>query len=351
MSLLFAAAVTIEDVFTPIMTNIWQRLKAPFLVLAPMEGVTDTVFRRVINRCGRPDISFTEFTNVEGMNSVGRAAVEQNLSYSPEERPLIAQIWGLEPLHYEKAAEEIVRRGFDGVDINFGCPERNVVKKGACSAMINTPDLAVEIIKATKKGVRGKIPVSVKTRIGFKTIETEKWVSLLLEQEIDALTIHGRTAKDKSLVPNRWEEIEKAVAIRNRMKSGTIMIGNGDVTSRDEAIEKCKQYGVDGIMIGRGVFKDPFVFHPTKSIHQLSPLERLELLEFHIHLFENTWGKTKNYEILKRFYKIYMNGFVNAQNVRVAMMDTYAFEEIKPLVKTIASTLASTGDVIQPVVE
>jgi tRNA-dihydrouridine synthase len=204
------------------MNNFWKKIKSqtsnvPFFVLAPMEDVTDTVFRQIVQKAnqGMPQILFTEFTNCDGICSVGKARVIHRLRYTEVEKPLVAQIWGKTPQNYYETAKLCLEMGFDGVDINFGCPEKNVIKQGCCSAMIKTPHLAQEIIEATKSGVDNQIPVSVKTRIGFSKIQTEEWIPFLLEQNLPALTIHGRTVAGSEL-PANWEEIQKTVNLRNQ---------------------------------------------------------------------------------------------------------------------------------------
>ncbi|MBI2029725.1 tRNA-dihydrouridine synthase [Candidatus Gottesmanbacteria bacterium] len=295
------------------MKNFWQKLEKPILALAPMEEVTDTVFRQIVASCCPPDVFFTEFTNVEGLLSKGKNVVSQRLQFTSKERPIIAQIWGLNPESYYKAARYIKDLGFDGIDINMGCPEKKVVKTGSCSALMNNRDLAVKIIKATREGAGG-LPMSVKTRIGFAKIETDNWISFLLQQELDGLIIHGRTVKEASDVPAQWDEIGKAVILRNKISPATIIIGNGDVLTYNQARQYWQKYKVDGVMIGRGVFKNPWVFDKNKT--SVTPLELIDLFIKHITLFENTWGDSKNFSIMKKFYKMYINGFEGAGELR-----------------------------------
>jgi len=195
--------------------------------------------------------------------------------------------------------------------------------------------MAKEIIKATKAGVKGKIPISVKTRIGFKNIVTEKWSRFLLSQEIDALTVHGRTTKELSNVPCHWDEIGKVVKIRDEMGINTLIIGNGDVKSLDEMDKKVKEYGVDGVMIGRGVFTDPYIFNSSESIFDKTPSEKIELMKKHINLYKETWGDKKNYSELKRYYKVYINGFAGAAKMRDKLMKTNEYEEVFRLIDDI----------------
>ena len=302
------------------MQTIWHRLKRPFFALAPMENVTDTVFRRIVARCGRPDVFFTEFVSTEGMCSKGYERVKRRLEFTDEERPIIAQIWGSKPEKFFKAAKMVASMGFDGIDINMGCPDRKIVGKGSCSGLIRTPSLAQEIILATKEGA-GILPVSVKTRIGYKDIRTQEWIGFLLEQPIAAITIHARTVKEMSKVPAHWEEIEKAVLLKNQMKKDILIIGNGDVVSYKDAMAKYEHFKVDGIMIGRGIFDNLWIFRdldPLKISHE----EKLRLLINHISLFEKVWGTDKPYDVMKKFFKLYISDFPNATTLRSELMQS-----------------------------
>lgn len=334
--------------------NFWQMLERPIVALAPMEGVTDTVFRRVVAKAAPPSVFFTEFTSVEGMASeVGSESVERRLIYTEEERPIVAQIWGINPHNFEKAAERIVEMGFDGVDINMGCPDKAVVKMGSGSALVKDKPLAAEIISAVKRGVAGRIPVSVKIRIGYKEVETEDWARFLLEQGIDVLTIHGRTTKQMSKVPADWEEIAKVVNVRNNLGVHTLVLGNGDVfsaRSQDTLVgtsgfvvknangiwQDPMEFGVDGIMIGRGVFVDPWVFELYEAIHGRE--ERLDLLLYHLDLWEQQWSSKdeypyiKHYDILKKFFKIYISHFEGAKELRMRLMETHLVDEAREIV-------------------
>lgn len=284
-----------------------------------MEDVTDTVFRQVLVKCGVPDIFFTEFTNVEGILSAGHKQVSQRLKFSQNEHPLVAQIWGLKPENFFKVAHILAETGFDGIDINMGCPERRVIKMGACAAMINNPHLASEIILATREGA-GKLPISVKTRIGVKEIVTENWIGHLLSQKIDALTVHGRTVKEMTDVPAHWDEIKKTVDLRNKMGVDTVILGNGDVYSCEDGFDKASKSGVDGVMIGRGVFLNPWIFNPNVNLTDVTVKQRLDLLLTHTKLFVDTWGDEKNFNIMKKFFKVYVNGFEGASGLRADLM-------------------------------
>jgi tRNA-dihydrouridine synthase len=211
-------------------TNPLAALPQPFFVLAPMDDVTDTVFRQVVASCAPPDLYFTEFVNVDGLQSPGRERLMKKLQYTDEEQPLIAQIWGKDPANFEKTAAELVDMGFAGVDLNMGCPEKNVVNNGVCSALINDRPLASEIITATQRGVAGRVPVSVKTRIGFNAIDLT-WIEFLLTHDLDMLTVHARTRKEMSNVPAHWDVMGDIRALRDRISPRTLIVGNGDVES------------------------------------------------------------------------------------------------------------------------
>ncbi len=324
------------------MTFSWTDLPKPCFVLAPMEGGTDTVFRQILASCGRPDVMFTEFTNVEGLLSKGREEVGKRLIHEENEKPLIAQIWGKNPESFFEVSQQLAKMGFSGIDINMGCPERTVVANGCCSALIDNPSLATEIIEAVRKGAGG-LPVSVKTRIGFKSIETERWIGFLLEHDLDALTVHFRTQKEMSLVPAHWEEAEKVVKLKAKSsKLKTVIIGNGDVVSKKQGKELAEKYGLDGIMIGRGAFLNPYVFDETVDYASQAREERIKLLRKHLDLFETTWkvthplserGYTKSFAPLKRYFKIYISGFDGAAELREKLMATQNLEETREVLK------------------
>ncbi len=345
--------------------NIWQQLPKPLFVLAPMEDVTDTVFRQIILATGRPSLFFTEFTNVDGLNSAGFDQVAKRLKFLKKEKPIIAQIWGMKPENFYKTAQKLVEMGFDGIDLNMGCPQHDVTSHGACSALIKNHTLATEIIRATQEGA-GDLPVSVKTRIGFGTIQTEEWLGFLLTHNLAALTVHGRTVKEMSKVPAHWDEIGKAVVLRDEMfktyssseeqgdesrslkdsssrqartiKNKTLIVGNGDVMSLQEAEEKVKEYGLDGIMVGRGIFHNPWLFNGKVNPEAQSLTERLELLKNHVELYIKTWGSSKPYPPLKKYFKIYLSGFDGASEVRTKFMETNTPSEAIALVNSFLKT-------------
>ncbi|HKJ40747.1 MAG TPA: tRNA-dihydrouridine synthase [Sunxiuqinia sp.] len=323
------------------MSNFWQEIERPIMALAPMEDVTDTSFRELVARISQPGclhLLFTEFTSVDGMNHpVGKKRVAERLIASESERQilkekgikLVAQIWGNKPEIYHKVTREITEEyDFDGIDINMGCPVKNVVKNGCCSALIDQPSLAQEIVLATKEAT--DLPVSVKTRTGIRQHETERWITQLLETKPAAITLHGRIQKQQSDGEANWDEIAKAVQVRNKLQPEIPILGNGDILSYAQSLDYSQRYGVDGIMIGRGIFHDPWFFNSEEK--QRSKEDKLEQLVLHTQLFERNWGGVKNFNILKRFYKIYANGFQGAAHLRAKLMGATTYEDVYQLV-------------------
>ena len=307
--------------------SVWNELKQPFFVLAPMDDVTDIVFRQVIAECAAPDVYFTEFVNVDALQSKGREVALKRLRLTDTERPIIAQIWGLKPENFYKSAQDIVTMGYDGIDLNFGCPEKNVVKSGACSAMINNRELAGEVIRATREGA-GSLPVSVKTRLGFNDVDFT-WHEFLLGQRLDALTIHGRTKKQMSKVPADWDMIGQVAALRTSLSPATKIIGNGDVLTRQQGLELAEKHGLDGIMIGRGVFQDPFVFAAQSPWAAYPKEQKLALYKKHVELFAQTWQEgERKIHTLNKFCKIYINGFDSAKELRETLMQAQSTDEL-----------------------
>jgi len=298
----------------------FQDLPRPFFILAPMDDVTDTVFRRIVAGCARPDLFFTEFVNVDGLQSVGRERLIKRIAFTDVEQPLVAQIWGKRPENYFKTAQELVAMGFAGIDINMGCPDKTVVRNGCCSALMNNRDLAVEIIQATQAGAAGKIPVSVKTRLGFSEVDPT-WHELLLRQNLSMLSVHGRTRKQMSAVPADWEQIGKVRELRDRLSPETLIVGNGDVSSRVQGVELAQQYQLDGIMIGRGIFHDPFVFATPSPWADYTKQQRIDLYTKHVQLFAQTWQHNERRVVtLNKFCKVYINGFDGAKELRDQLM-------------------------------
>jgi len=324
------------------MENFWETLQKPIFALAPMEDVTDTSFREIVAGLADPEylhILFTEFTSIDGMNHpVGKIRVGERLLVSKSEKQLlkqknirlIAQIWGKKPELFHKIAREISQEyEFDGLDINMGCPVKNIVKNGCCSALINEPNLAKEIILATKEATH--LPVSVKTRTGIKSHDTEAWIEHLMETKPAAIILHGRTQKQQSDGLADWEEISKGRRIKDRIHPETKFLGNGDVSSVSHGLELCDRYKLDGVMIGRGIFHNPWFFNP--QIKFSSKMDKLDQLLLHTKLFEQNWGGKKNLNILKRFYKIYTSDFEHAAKLRAELMEAKTFGEVYLLVE------------------
>lgn len=298
-----------------------------------MDDVTDTVFRQIVADCAPPDLFFTEFVNVDGLQSPGRQALLKKLQFTAKEQPIIAQIWGKDPENYRKTADDLVRMGFAGIDINMGCPVKAVVKNGCCSALINNRELAVEIIKATQAGAAGRVPVSVKTRIGFNVVDLT-WPELLLRQNLDMLTIHGRTTKQMSAVPADWDMIGKVRELRDKLAPQTLVVGNGDVQSRARGLELAKKYQLDGVMIGRGIFHDPFVFAQDSPWPSQTKQQKVTLFAKHVNLFAETWkGQERNIATLNKFCKIYINGFDGAKELREELMAANSPEKLLTILR------------------
>jgi tRNA-dihydrouridine synthase len=309
-------------------------LPRPFFILAPMDDVTDTVFRRIVARSARPDLFFTEFVSVDGLQSPGRDRLHKRIHFTEEEQPLIAQIWGKNPENYYKTAQELVEMGFAGIDINMGCPDKTIVKNGCCSALIQNRPLALEIIQATKAGAAGRLPVSVKTRLGFNEVDLS-WHELLLQQDLAMLTVHGRTKKQMSDVPADWQKIQEVRELRDRMAPQTLIVGNGDVMSRAQGRDLASKHGLDGIMIGRGIFQDLLAFAENSRWPDYTKEERLELYKAHVELFADTWtAEERKIHTLNKFCKVYINGFDGAKELREKLMNAKSTDE---LVKILAN--------------
>jgi tRNA-dihydrouridine synthase len=308
------------------------KLPRPFFVLAPMDDVTDTVFRQIVGACAPPDLYFTEFVNVDGLQSPGRDRLLKKLQFTDGEQPLIAQVWGKDPENFYKTAQELVEMGFTGIDLNMGCPIKAVVNNGCCSALINDRERAVEIIKATQAGAGGKVPVSVKTRLGFNKTDFT-WHEVLLQQNLSMLTIHGRTRAEQSEPPARWDEIAQVRELRDRIAPQTLIVGNGDVKSRQQGLELAQKYQLDGVMVGRGIFHDPFLFAEHSPWAEYDKQQRLALFARHVKLFAATWQDSeRRIVMLNKFCKIYVNGFDGAKELREKFMDAASTDELLSLI-------------------
>lgn len=283
-----------------------------------MADVTDMAFRQIICGTGRPDVLYTEFVSADGLCSEkGRPKLMPHLAFKKNEHPIVAQFFGANPENFYKCAQLAVELGFDGIDINMGCPSGKIVKHDSGAGLIRNPELAQEIIRETRRGASG-LPVSVKTRIGYNKIITEEWVTHLIETKPDAIIIHGRTMKEMSKVPNHWDEIGKAAVLCQ--KAGIPIIGNGDIMTYQEGLDKAKQYNLDGIMVGRGVFSNPWFFNPSIDPSSKTPKERIALVKKHLELFTELWGNNKHFDVMKRFFKVYISDWEGAKELRTKLM-------------------------------
>ncbi len=353
--------------------SFWNKLKKPIMVLAPMADVTDPAFRRIIAKYGKPDVLWTEFVSADGLFLGGYDALIKDLDFDKTERPIVAQFFTGKPEMMEKAAELAVGLGFDGIDINMGCPDKSIEKQNAGAKLMTNPKLAQEIIYAAKRGAKtsprrglGEIPVSVKTRIGWNKNELETWLPALLETNPAVITVHARTRKEQSLVPARWEHVKRAVEIRdgfvdsNGKKSQTLIFGNGDVKDLEDAKAKAEETGCDGVMIGRAIFGNPWLFSKTKkdslnphispNLHRVTlckhskhrvtlciPVEeRLKVLVEHTKLYEKLLPH-KSFAIMKKHYKAYVTGWDGAKELRMKLMEAKDAGEVERVVNDFLS--------------
>jgi len=315
------------------MNNFWNELPKPFFILAPMEAVTDVVFRHVVGKAAAPDIYFTEFTNSASYNSPkGQQSTRGRLMFTEDEHPMVAQIWGNRPDHFEFMANGLKEQGFKGIDINMGCPDKSVVKGGSGSGLIRTPELAAELIAAAKKS---GLPISVKTRLGDVSVdEWTEWLTHILKQDVVNLTIHLRTRKEMSKVPAHFELIPEIKKLRDEIAPQTLLTINGDIMDRQQGEELVEKYGVDGVMIGRGIFTNPYAFAKEKTEH--SREELLGLLRMQLDLFdEYTTNETRKFDPLKRFFKIYVRDFPNAAELREELMHTKTTDQARTVLDKI----------------
>ncbi len=361
--------------------NFWQQLPKPFFAVAPMADVTDAAFRELIAKYSAhtradgsvrgPDVMWTEFVSADGLTLApeeGRKKLMADLLYTEVERPIVAQLFTRHPEHMENIARLCLELGFDGVDINMGCPAGAIIDQGCGAAMIKTPELAVEVIRAAKRGAKteeGGIPISVKTRLGYNTDQLEEWIPVLLKERLAALTVHVRTRKDMSKVPARWERIKRVVELRDEISPETKIIGNGDVLSLEDGRQKAALFGVDGVMVGRALFGNPWFFHPARRLPlRLSALpthgvnrdsivhedtseneveyitlsERLHVLVEHSKLFTKLLPH-KNFAVMKKHFKAYVGGFPGAVDLRVRLMEQDTPEGVEEVITDYLSRL------------
>lgn len=316
------------------MKSFWNTLPKPFFILAPMEAVTDVVFRHVVAKAGRPEVFFTEFTNATGWVHAGDKAIGGRLVKTDDENIIVAQLWGSDPEAMEKLSIHCAELGYDGIDLNMGCPDSSAVKAGGGAGMIRTPELAYEMIKAAKKS---GLPVSVKTRLGYSRVdEWEDWLEGLLRQDIPVLTIHLRTKKEMSKVPAHFELIDAIKALRDRVAPETLLVINGDIRDRAHGLELVEKHGIDGVMIGRGIFSNPYAFVDEAILAEQGSDARkkqlIDLLNTHLDLYDQYADTThRPFETLKRFFKIYIRDFEGASDLREQLMHTKSTDEVRAL--------------------
>ncbi|MDQ3244901.1 MAG: tRNA-dihydrouridine synthase [bacterium] len=342
------------------MNNFWTKLNKPFFVLAPMADVTDCVFRQIIAKYGSPDVFWTEFVSADGLaHPLARKKLLIDLKFDKNEHPIVAQIFGSNIDNIRDASKLCVELGFDGVDINMGCPDKSIEKQGAGAGCIKNPELSKKIVRAAKEC---GLPVSVKTRIGYNKNEINTWIRSLLEENLAVLTVHLRTRKEMSLVPAHWDLMPEIIRLRDEISPNTLIIGNGDVVDLEDAQKKISETGCDGVMLGRAIFGNPWLFTWRKDVGLLGipksdvgepsthlpppapPLtkvegkytptlnEKLEVLVEHIELFEKELGGYKNFAIMKKHYKAYVNGFDGAKELRMELMETTNSQQAKDIV-------------------
>ncbi len=329
----------------------WDNLKKPIMVLAPMADVTDAAFRRIIAKYGKPDVMWTEFVSADGLFLGGYDKLIRDLDFLESERPIVAQFFTSKPEMMKKASELAEKLGFDGVDINMGCPDKSIEKQGAGASLMKNPKLAREIIRAAKEG--SNLPLSVKTRLGFNKNELETWLPELLAEEPAVITIHARTRKEMSKTEAHWDQIRRAVEIRDELKSKTLIFGNGDVKDLEDARAKAYASGADGIMLGRAIFGNPWLFSgrsprpflgfERRGLDDSSSVlieERLQVLVEHTKLFEQLLGDIKNFAIMKKHYKAYVTGWPCAAELRGKLMETKNAAEVEKIISEYLKTLS-----------
>ena len=314
----------------------WAKLPKPFFVLAPMADVTDVAFRQMIAKYSRhgkagggPDVLWTEFVSADGLCSAGREILKRDLSFTKGEHPIVAQIFGSNPENMKKTAGLIRELGFDGIDINMGCPNKSIEKQGAGASHMKNINHAQAIIRAVMAGA-GDLPVSVKTRVGYNKENLDEWIGAILETKPAVITVHARTRKDLSLVPARWELVKRAVELAEG--TGTLIIGNGDVQSLADGKEKAVATGADGIMVGRAIFGTPWFFDQARTVPP-TLAEKFEIMIEHTHLYEKLLGDIKSFAIMKKHYKAYVNGFDGAKELRVLLMDAKNADEVENIAR------------------
>jgi nifR3 family TIM-barrel protein len=350
--------------------NFWQQLKKPIIGLSPMDGVSDAAFRFIAAKYGKPDVIITEFISVDGI-MYGAERIFADFLYHEIERPVIAQLFGNDPALFYGAAKVVCELGFDGVDINMGCPARTVASRGAGAALIRTPELARDIIAETKRGVadwvehgtaglppkvlkaiaetkkvlagldvifselREEIPVSVKTRVGFDHEVISEWVPNLLRAEPANISIHGRTLKQMYSGSANWEAIAAAAKLVHAYNAehGTkiTVLGNGDVNAKKDYEEKFKASGVDGVLVGRSGFGNPWIFEQLRgNIAEITLAQKIEVAMEHSRMHEQVKTVAAFVEMRKHL-GWYIKSFPGAARVRSELMQTHSAGQVEAI--------------------
>lgn len=359
--------------------SFWQSLPRPIIGLSPMDGVTDVTFRHIMATHGQPDVVFTEFTNVHDICHGSRMGWEP-LRFSECERPVVAQLYGKDPSLFYKAAHVIAELGFDGLDINMGCPSKNVASSGSGAGLIRTPDLALKIMVSAKQGLvdwahgqtleklgikkaaveqarernahrwvrqerppRTLLPLTVKTRLGFDSVVINEWSECLAEGQPEVISIHGRTLQQMYRGEADWDAIARATEIIKA--HGIVVLGNGDIRSLDDAVRRIQASGVDGILIGRAAQGNPWIFQGKKAIREavsnssLSPLTeptvpletRFQMMINHATLFES-FNDAPRFPRMRKHLGWYCSGFPFAASMRANMVKTNNALDVAQLV-------------------
>lgn len=305
-------------------TSFWTKLKKPILVLAPMADVTDCAFRTIIQKYGKPDVFWTEFVSADGLaHPEARAKLLIDLKFNKYEHPIVAQIFGGNIQNLREAGKLCKELGFDGVDINMGCPDKSIERQGAGASCMKNPIKAREYIRAVREGSEN-LPVSVKTRLGYNKLDFE-WIREILKEKPEVLTVHLRTRKEMSKVPAHWILMSEIIKIRNEVSPETLILGNGDVVDTNDARRKCLEYGCDGVMLGRAIFGNPWLF--KGKVPSLE--EKLKVMIEHTKLFEEMLGQYKNFAIMKKHFKAYVNNFEGAKELRMELMEAENAKQVE----------------------
>lgn len=319
----------------------WENLPRPFFTLAPMYDVTDAAFRKIITKYGKPDLFYTEFVSTDGLNSVAHEKLIHHLWFGKDELPIVAQVFGTKPEKFAETAKLVESLGFSGIDINMGCPDKNIIKGGSCAALFRTPELAQELILACKHAAPD-LPVSVKIRIGDTKVDWQDWIGALLKAQPAAIAVHLRTRKEMSKVPAHWElmpEIVKFIHQQTSPETRPMIIGNGDVETVAEARTQAETTGCDGVMIGRGIFGNPWLFN--KNGHLPSVTEKITALKEHVKAYDEIFlqKNIKPFDVMKRHFKAYIHGFDGAAELRAELYECKTTKEVVEKLEAVLNKL------------